>query len=145
MLVLSRKQQQQIKIGDQITVTIVRVKGNTVRVGIEAPRDLRVIRAELPKAGSELEVAASIEDGQVDASSAAAVASDEHGEALTAGHVVSFRVRCEKGNEPESQVELAAPAVVTPSAAHLPLKRIHDRLGNAPLRQLLASCATLAK
>jgi carbon storage regulator CsrA len=41
--------QQQIKIGDQITVTILKVKGNTVRLGIQAPSDVRVIRGELPK------------------------------------------------------------------------------------------------
>ena len=36
MLVLTRKLQQQVKIGDHITVTILRVKGHTVRIGIEA-------------------------------------------------------------------------------------------------------------
>ena len=51
MLVLTRKLQQQIKIGEQITVTILRVKGQTVRVGIDAPREVRVIRGELPKSG----------------------------------------------------------------------------------------------
>ncbi len=50
MLVLTRKLNEQIQIGNDITITIVRVKGNTVRVGIEAPRDVRVIRAELPEA-----------------------------------------------------------------------------------------------
>jgi carbon storage regulator len=48
MLVLTRKLQQQIKIGNEITVTILRVKGQTVRVGIEAPRNMRVVRGELP-------------------------------------------------------------------------------------------------
>ena len=48
MLVLSRKSQQTIRIGDSITVTILNVKGNTVRVGIDAPRDIRVVRGELP-------------------------------------------------------------------------------------------------
>lgn len=51
MLVLTRKLKQQIKIGDQITVTILRVKGQTVRLGIEAPRDVRVVRSELPPEG----------------------------------------------------------------------------------------------
>src|SRR5688500_15002566 len=51
MLVLTRKQQQQIKIGDEITITILRVKGNTIRVGIEAPRTVRVLRGELPPEG----------------------------------------------------------------------------------------------
>jgi carbon storage regulator CsrA len=48
MLVLTRKLQEQIRIGDHITITVLRVKGNTVRVGIEVPRDVRVVRAELP-------------------------------------------------------------------------------------------------
>lgn len=49
MLVLSRKQQQDIVIGDDIKITVLKVKGNTVRLGIEAPRDVRVIRGELPR------------------------------------------------------------------------------------------------
>ena len=48
MLVLSRKIQEQVRIGDNITLTILQVKGKTVRVGIEAPRDVRVVRGELP-------------------------------------------------------------------------------------------------
>lgn len=47
MLVLTRKLKESIRIGDDITVTIVRVKGNAVRIGIEAPRHVRVIRGEL--------------------------------------------------------------------------------------------------
>jgi len=53
MLVLTRKLSQQIKIGDNVTLTVLRVKGNTVRLGIEAPRDVRVVRSELPAEGSE--------------------------------------------------------------------------------------------
>jgi carbon storage regulator CsrA len=51
MLVLTRKAGQQIRIGDQITLTIVKTQGQTVRVGIEAPREVRVVRAELPPLG----------------------------------------------------------------------------------------------
>ena len=47
MLVLSRKQDQEILIGDQIKITILKTRGNTVRLGIEAPRDVKVIRGEL--------------------------------------------------------------------------------------------------
>lgn len=47
MLVLTRKTQQQIQIGENIVITILHVKGQAVRVGIEAPRDVRVIRAEI--------------------------------------------------------------------------------------------------
>ena len=49
MLVLSRKQNQEIIIGDDIKITILKTKGNTVRIGIEAPRDVSVRRGELPK------------------------------------------------------------------------------------------------
>lgn len=48
MLVLTRKTQEKIQIGDNIVLTILRVKGQAVRVGIEAPRDVRVLRSELP-------------------------------------------------------------------------------------------------
>jgi carbon storage regulator len=47
MLVLSRKLDQSIQIGDEITVTIVSIKGNTVRLGISAPDHIRVARSEL--------------------------------------------------------------------------------------------------
>ena len=49
MLVLTRKLEEQIRIGDNITITILKVKGNTVRVGIAAPRSIRVVRGELPR------------------------------------------------------------------------------------------------
>ena len=49
MLVLSRKQQQDIVIGDDVKITVLKVKGNTVRLGIEAPKNVRVIRGELPR------------------------------------------------------------------------------------------------
>ncbi|MBL8890982.1 MAG: carbon storage regulator CsrA [Planctomycetaceae bacterium] len=47
MLVLSRKLEQSIQIGDDVTITILSVKGNTVRLGISAPEHVRVARTEL--------------------------------------------------------------------------------------------------
>ena len=47
MLVLTRKSDESIKLGDDITITIVEVKGNSVRLGIEAPAGLRIYRREL--------------------------------------------------------------------------------------------------
>ena len=47
MLVLSRKIGERILIGDNIAVTVVRITGNGVRIGIEAPLDMAVIRQEL--------------------------------------------------------------------------------------------------
>lgn len=48
MLVLSRKAQQDILVGENVRITVLQVKGNTVRLGIEAPREVRVVRGELP-------------------------------------------------------------------------------------------------
>jgi len=50
MLVLTRKRDEQIRIGKDVTITIVRLAGNTVRIGIEAPREVRIRRGELPPA-----------------------------------------------------------------------------------------------
>ena len=63
MLVLTRKLQEQIRIGQDIVITILQVRGRSVRVGIEAPRNVRVLRAELPPD----EPAARIDPATIDA------------------------------------------------------------------------------
>jgi len=52
MLVLSRKQSERIRVGDSVVVTIVRVSGDKVRIGIEAPPHIRVLRDELNEENS---------------------------------------------------------------------------------------------
>ena len=47
MLVLSRRQAERIRLGESIVVTVVRVSGDKVRLGIEAPADVLVLRDEL--------------------------------------------------------------------------------------------------
>ena len=47
MLVLTRKEGEQILIGEDITVRIVLIDKGKVRIGIEAPRDVKILRAEL--------------------------------------------------------------------------------------------------
>jgi carbon storage regulator len=47
MLVLTRKLMEKLFIGDDICVTVVRLEGGQVRLGIEAPREITVVRAEL--------------------------------------------------------------------------------------------------
>ena len=47
MLVLSRKAGQKLQIGDNITITVLEVHGRVMRLGIEAPSDVRVLRGEL--------------------------------------------------------------------------------------------------
>jgi carbon storage regulator len=47
MLVLSRKESEQIVIGERIIVTVVQIRGEKVRFGIEAPKDVPVHRREV--------------------------------------------------------------------------------------------------
>src|SRR5258708_20041617 len=49
MLGLPRKTKHEIQVGPNITITILQIKGQAVRVGIEAPRDMCVLRTELAK------------------------------------------------------------------------------------------------
>lgn len=47
MLVLSRRKGETISIGDGITITVVRVGNESVRIGIEAPRDVAILRDDI--------------------------------------------------------------------------------------------------
>ncbi len=47
MLILSRKIDQKIRIGDDITLTIIEVRGDQVKIGVEAPKNVKVFRQEV--------------------------------------------------------------------------------------------------
>ena len=139
MLVLTRKLQQKIKIGDAITVTILRVKGQTVRVGIEAPREVRVVRGELPSGGQSedspaaqttiIETRLTITD-EVESGSAEESRGD-------AGHL-------DGGDGPAGRTHLPlAPRIPLP--LHLPQRKRFSRDGAPPLRVTHHSSPTLAK
>ncbi len=53
MLVLTRKSQERILIGEDITVTVVRVQGQSVRIGIDAPPEVAIRRGELASRGQQ--------------------------------------------------------------------------------------------
>jgi|LakMenE01Jun11ns_1017448.scaffolds.fasta_scaffold9944445_3 carbon storage regulator len=55
MLILTRKTDETIQIGDDVVITVVRVKGNSVRIGIEAPKGVRVVRSELLESETAVE------------------------------------------------------------------------------------------
>ena len=55
MLVLSRKCDESIVIGANITLRVLAIYGKNVRLGIDAPKETSVRRAELPQAGLTLE------------------------------------------------------------------------------------------
>jgi carbon storage regulator CsrA len=125
MLVLTRKLQQQIKIGDQITVTILRVKGQTVRVGIEAPRDVRVVRGELP------------------AKDDAAAESQSHEAELA---VVGEEDDAQAADEAVAPRVSTSPLAAFATGKHLPQRGHSNRYAVPPLRLVMAQGAgTLAK
>jgi carbon storage regulator CsrA len=150
MLVLTRKLQQQIKIGDQITVTILKVKGNTVQIGVDAPRAVRVVRAELPKMNDAAVPAEAAQVGgaanpSVFFEEALASHADLAGETVherTEPTVISFRVPA-AALEQLRTAETQAPT--HPAGAHLPLRRLHNRFGSKGLKQIVAASNTLAK
>lgn len=55
MLVLSRKPGERIFIGEDVKVTIIRIGPNSVRVGIEAPGHMNIVREELCLDGNKLD------------------------------------------------------------------------------------------
>jgi carbon storage regulator len=67
MLVLSRKEGQKLVIGDNVVVTVNRIAGNRVTIGIEAPREVSIVRGEL-----EPEVSIHRKSGQKSSPSAVA-------------------------------------------------------------------------
>lgn len=75
MLVLSRKAGEQILIGDDIVVTVLEVRGEGIKVGIDAPRGVRIQRQE---------VVAAVSDANVEASKSSDPATEERLRALLA-------------------------------------------------------------
>ena len=73
MLVLSRKVGEKIHIGNDVLVEVRRISGNRVTLALRAPRDVRILRAELEPAANAFEPA-----GEVPAP-AGAVAKAQHG------------------------------------------------------------------
>lgn len=53
MLILSRKESERIYLGDDVVLTIVRIQGDKVRIGVEAPSDVRILRRELQETDLE--------------------------------------------------------------------------------------------
>ena len=53
MLILSRKEDEKILIDEDIKISIVEIKGNQVKIGIEAPQDVEILREEVYKSVKE--------------------------------------------------------------------------------------------
>ena len=69
MLVLTRKLGEVIRVGETVTVRVLEVKGNQVRLGVDAPADVRIYREEIYRAvrKENEEAAAAGKDGVVEA------------------------------------------------------------------------------
>ena len=67
MLILTRRVGETLMIGDDVTVTVLGVKGNQVRIGVNAPRDVAVHREEIyERIKREKEAQAAAQQGDVD-------------------------------------------------------------------------------
>lgn len=101
MLVLTRKQKEVIKIGDSITVTILRVQGQAVRVGIEAPQEVRIVRGELSPV-------------------AAAETTDESAEEPAPGQIIEFRFSPDQPEKVDNAARNRGPLAALMATLHSP-------------------------
>jgi carbon storage regulator len=127
MLVLTRKPQQQIQIGNNITVTVVRVQGSSVRLGIEAPDNVRIIRSELAAVMAEFrddeptddegELTSSDLDVSAHEPSEALRSTDEEDETRTLGRGVATGAKSlPMGRAPGDRCQLRRPPRLGPAA-----------------------------
>lgn len=54
MLILSRRESERVHLGDDIVLTIVRVNGDKVRIGVEAPPHIKILRTELEVSAQDI-------------------------------------------------------------------------------------------
>jgi len=64
MLVLTRKAEEKIKIGDNIVISILSVEGSIVKIGIDAPREIALLRMEVLEQVKNENIAAAAKDVQ---------------------------------------------------------------------------------
>lgn len=67
MLILTRKTNEKIKIGNDITLTIIDIRGDQVKIGVEAPKNIKVFRQEVYNAIQSENKAAAVSVQNLDA------------------------------------------------------------------------------
>jgi carbon storage regulator CsrA len=131
MLVLTRKTEQKIQIGENITITVIRVKGQSVRIGIEAPTEVRVMRSELTL-GEERSMAGK----PMTAMAAVARALAPRQDPASPQPVTSSTNNGSDAQEAPACRPLASRLCRTPGASPAPMIRRPERLGPACLRSM---------
>lgn len=88
MLVLSRRVGESVVIGDDVTITVLEVRGDVVRVGVDAPRSVKVHRAELVAelAASNQEAASPSQDAVASLAKALSGKGHKHGGSRSGNH-----------------------------------------------------------
>lgn len=64
MLVISRKEGEAVKLADNIEVVVVSIDGQRVRLGIKAPKDVKILRAELDPSTIQINQKAAVNLGE---------------------------------------------------------------------------------
>jgi len=139
MLVLTRKYQEKIKIGDNITITILRMKGKAVRLGIEAPTDVPVIRGELSFEGYEASESAEVEEAEVPAQEFAAASAPSRS-GRTFGRASGMHAKWETNSQSESESHREPAATVAfGRVSRDSVSKVLPKLisGKAPLRSAM--------
>jgi carbon storage regulator len=121
MLVLTRKLEEKIKIGDHIVVTVLQVKGNRVSIGIEAPRDVRIMRTELSPRPAEQPAAEQSPDVVATLPFLAADAATDVEDHEVASEAESVSASTAKTPAVERRLRVGMPALAARSATHSPM------------------------
>jgi len=129
MLVLTRKLQEKIRIGNEIIITVLRTKGKQVRLGIEAPADVPVIRGELAFDSGDRELTHAT-TGAITVAATGAMTVDD-----TRPEPDSSRNHGNWPSDSRSERAAAAPPGVRPAQVHferVPRRQLAGLLPQAP-------------
>ena len=150
MLVLTRKYQEKIRIGENITITVLRMKGKAVRLGIEAPSSVPVVRGELSFEMPELTAdEASDDDAEV---STIEFELPETGKSRiggrTFGRTVAASTQWTTKSRPDGVDRGTQPSGDKVGFSRVPRDKVADLLpklvsGTAPLRAMLDQRSTI--
>lgn len=130
MLVLTRKANEKIRLGDDITITVVKISNGSIRLGIDAPRNVRILRSEIEAFDDAAAKGAKAESGEAPAATTPEQA--DTGESGAEGQVYQLRGSIKDGR---LEFEQAAPA--DHEALRRDGERVEGRQQPAPLARFL--------